>query len=102
VIPRQPFPVVHYDNAKYWFRRVGHHPVFEPLRAAAAELAAAAPHPAARFLAEQRAWDPFAFIDLCAASASGRVPCEPLCRKVQQREWELLFGHSYQAAIGGG
>ena len=28
-----------YGNAKYWFRRVGNHPVFAPLTAAARELA---------------------------------------------------------------
>src|SRR5262245_10846339 len=29
-----------YGNAKYWFRRVPQHPIFEPLAKAAAELAA--------------------------------------------------------------
>src|SRR5688572_30261567 len=29
-----------YGNAKYWFRRVGDHPLFPPLAAAARELAA--------------------------------------------------------------
>src|SRR5690606_9031346 len=30
-----------YSNAKYWFRRVGRHPVYEPLATAAASLVAA-------------------------------------------------------------
>jgi hypothetical protein len=88
-----------YDNAKYWFRRVGAHSVFEPLRAAAAELAAAAPHPAADCLTRQRSWDPFAFVDLCADAAAGRLSCEPLCREIQRREWELLFDFTYCAAV---
>src|SRR5581483_8936023 len=88
-----------YSNAKYWFRRVGRHPVFEPLRAAAAELAQGGPT-AAAFLASQPAWDPFAFIDLCEAAAAGRVPCESLCRHVQQREWETLFDWCYSQAAG--
>jgi hypothetical protein len=89
-----------YPNAKYWFNRVGRHPAFDAVRAAAAAAAAAAPHPAADFLVWQRSWDPFAFIDLCAAAAAGRVPCEPLCRQVQQREWEVLFDWCYRQAVG--
>jgi hypothetical protein len=89
-----------HDNAKYWFRRVGAHPVFEAVRAAAAELAAGEPCADAAFLREQRSWDPFAFIDLCAAAAAGRVPCEQLCRQVQLREWEVLFDYCYLQAAG--
>lgn len=89
-----------FGNAGYWFRRVGAHPVFEPLRAAAAELAADEPHPAAAFLRAQGSWDPFAFLDLCEQALAGRVPCEALCRRVQQREWELLFDHCYRQAVG--
>jgi hypothetical protein len=87
-----------YGNAKYWFRRVGNHPVFEPLRQAAAELAKREPH--AEFLVRQQAWDPFAFIDLCEKSASNGSPTEMLCRRIQQREWELLFDFCYRAAVG--
>jgi hypothetical protein len=90
-----------FENAKYWFRRVGAHPVFEPLCAAAADLAQSS-HSAARFLTTQTTWDPFAFIDLCEASHTGRTPCAMLCRQIQQREWELVFDHCYQAASGQG
>jgi hypothetical protein len=89
-----------FGNAKYWFRRVGRHPVFEPVRAAAGELAAAEPHRAAAFLATQPEWDPFAFIDLCEESLAGRVSCAALCRQVQRREWELLFDYCYRQAVG--
>lgn len=87
-----------FDNAKYWFRRVGAHPIYEALRAAAAELAVDAP-PDDAFLRTQTSWDPFAFVDLCAASLAGRLPCEDLCRRIQKREWELLFGWCYRQAI---
>jgi hypothetical protein len=92
-----------YDNAKYWFHRVADHPIFPSLREAAAGIAAesAIPAPAA-FLKSQRSWDPFAFIDLCEASAAGHMPCELLCREIQQREWELLFDLSYRKAVGEG
>jgi hypothetical protein len=92
-----------FGNAAYWFRRVGRHPVFGPLRAAAAEAAAARePEPAARFLVEQREWDPFAFLDLCEQAVAGRSKSEALCREVQQREWELLFDFCYRHAVGEG
>jgi hypothetical protein len=89
-----------FGNAKYWFRRVGDHPIFDPLLTAAGELAAGETHPAAAFLGRQPTWDPFAFVDLCEAALAGDVPCEMLCRRIQQREWELLFQHSYGHAIG--
>ncbi len=91
-----------FSNSKYWFRRVGGHAVFEPLRLAAHDLAGEAPHPSARFLTTQSAWDPYAFVDLCEASLSGRAPCEALCRRVQQSEWSLLFDYCYRVAVGPG
>lgn len=84
-----------YGNAKYWFRRVGPHPVFALLQPVAAGLAVDAPASAA-FLTRQPKWDAFAFIDLCA-EATG--PAETLCRQIQQREWELLFDYCYRAAV---
>jgi hypothetical protein len=88
-----------FDNSKYWFRRVGTHPVFGPLRAAAAGLAAES-GPAAAFLTTQKAWDPYAFVDLCEESLAGRSPCALVCREVQRREWELLFEYCYRGAVG--
>ena len=90
-----------YGNAKYWFRRVPQHAVFEPLNAAARELASAATlDPAAQFLATQRTWDPYRFVDLCEAVARGRSECETLARQVARHEWELLFDHCYRQATG--
>lgn len=86
-----------YGNAKYWFRRVGAHPVFEPLRRETAGLAAGGP-PRAAFLVTQRTWDPFAFVDLCEASAAEDADCHALARRVQRLEWDLLFAHCYQRA----
>ena len=56
-----------FDNAKYWFRRVGTHPVMEPLRPRRPNGAAEEPSLATRFLVEQPRWDPLAFVDLCEA-----------------------------------
>ncbi len=90
-----------YGNAKYWFRHVGPHPVYGPLAEAARELAAAAkPDRAAAFLGDQVDWDPFQFVDLCAAAASVRSACAQPCRLIQQRECQLLFDFCYRRAIG--
>jgi hypothetical protein len=64
-------------------------------------LVAAEPTPGAGSFAGRPAWDPFAFIDLCEASLAGRMPCEILCRRIQQREWQLLFDHCYRHAVDG-
>ncbi|HZZ29594.1 MAG TPA: hypothetical protein VFE46_16475 [Pirellulales bacterium] len=87
-----------YDNAKYWFRRVGRHPVFATLCNAAKEAAVDSPDPATKFLLQQTDWNPFAFVDLVSASKKGSA-VEELCRQIQLREWELLFDFCYRAAI---
>ena len=90
-----------FGNAKYWFRRVGKHPVFEPLAIAASQLAAEAQaHPTAGYLVEQKDWDPLAFVDLCQRALDGNSPVGKLCMMVQRREWELLFDDCYRRAIG--
>lgn len=87
------------DNAKYWFRRVGQHPVFAPLQEAAAELCREAqPGRAAEFLVTQAAWEPFCWIDLCEAVRSGRAAGDDLCRRIQLAEWQLLFDYSFRHA----
>ena len=47
-------------------------------------------------------WDPYAFVDLCQAVARGQTAARELCLDIQQAEWELLFDHCYQRALGGG
>jgi hypothetical protein len=90
-----------YGNAKYWFRRVPQHPIFEPLTAAARELSAQASLDApASFLAQQPKWDPFRFVDLCEAIARGRSTAERSAREIARVEWQLLFDHCYRQAVG--
>jgi hypothetical protein len=89
-----------YSNAKYWFRQVGDHAVFPALQQAAEGLAGSAVSETALALARQDAWDPFRFVDLCQAAVRGRSADEPVLRKLQQAEWELLFDHCYRRATG--
>jgi hypothetical protein len=90
-----------YWNSKYWFRRVGQHAIFAPLRERAVTLIEEAGRPrGSEVLLQQEAWDPYAFVDLCEAVAAGRADCELLCRQVQRAEWDLLFDHCYRTALG--
>lgn len=57
-----------YGNSKYWFRRVGAHPLFPQLRAAALDLLSDAPA-SNRFkqaLEKTADWDAFRMIDWCS------------------------------------
>lgn len=77
------------SNAKYWFHRVGSHPVFAELAASANELG---------LQINAVRWDPFHFIDLCEKHRGTGSEQELLLRQVQQREWELLFDWCYERA----
>lgn len=88
-----------FSNSKYWFGKVGDHPLFPSLCKEVAQIAKTAKD-APGFLMSQTAWDAFKFVDLCAEALAGKSPTEALCREIQQREWELLFDFSYRKAIG--
>lgn len=79
-------------NAGYWFRRVGRHPVMQPLYAAALGCA---PGPRRVELERGRGWDPFAFLRWCGAARAG----DAFLEAVQVAEIELLLAHCY---AGGG
>jgi len=85
---REPDP----SNAAYWFRRVGTHPIFEALAKEAQDLGLP--------LRSER-WDPFDFIDRCEKHRGAGTPEEMMLRRVQQREWELLFEYCHRQATGG-
>jgi hypothetical protein len=78
---REPDP----SNSKYWWRRVGPHPVLARLR----ELAPALGY---------RYTTPEAFVDVCERARGAGGPDEDLARRVQLLEWRLLFDHCYRAA----
>ncbi len=95
-----------YSNAKYWFRRVGEHPLFDTLAAAVAPLVGnALPElvsgsDVSGSGTSSPLWDPFLFVDLCAANAASKSEQEELCRRIADLEWQLLFDYCYRAAIG--
>lgn len=72
-----------FSNSKYWYRRVGRHPVTD--------------------LIGERVGgrhDPFAFVDRCEAAVRENNADRDACLDIQQAEWELLFDFCYRAAIG--
>ena len=92
-----------YSNAKYWFRRLGRHPIFAPLANGAAELAGAGKTDASTaFLVEQSTWNACAFVDLCEQIARAKSSAGEFARRVALLEWQLLFQHCYRKAVGSG
>ncbi len=72
------------DNAAYWFRMTGKHPIFTRLATEAASAGYRA----------SGDWDPFAFIQFCeAARRQPGSPDERLALQIQLLEWQLLFDH---------
>lgn len=89
-----------YGNAKYWFHRVGKHPVYESVAAAAQALLVEASNiEEVRFLTGQSQWDADRFVDLCSQAAKSGGAIEQLCRLVQRRECELLLAYCCAAAL---
>jgi hypothetical protein len=81
-----------FGNAKYWFRKVGDHPIFPSLASAAHTISPE------RFQATD-VWDPYDFIDCCEKAAKKNMPDSTLL-DVASAEWELLFAYCFQQALG--
>jgi hypothetical protein len=71
---REPDP----GNSKYWWRRVGSHPVLQQLVEQAPALG-------------YDYTDPFAFVDFCERVRGKGGKDEEMAEKVQDLEWRLLF-----------
>jgi hypothetical protein len=87
-----------YGNAKYWFARVGQHPVYSELVVALADADIAGVREAGLCTST---WDAVKFVDLCERTARTGGALEELCRQVQIAEWQFLFDYCYQQALGG-
>lgn len=83
-----------YGNAKYWFRQVGRHPVFERLSAIAARVVGERKVDGLDRLASGE-WDPFLFVDLCERYARNEdSPAALALREIQGWEMALLLDAS--------
>ncbi len=65
-----------FGNAKYWFRRVGKHPVFTQL--------SGSPY-----------GDPQVFVDRCDAAIATSSREIQICEELQWLEWQTLFAHCH-------
>lgn len=95
-----------YPNAKYWFGRVGTHPIFPELRETACQLFKETPNPSDALAAIGKTlettpdWDPHQFIDWCeAAEADPDSDATRFLRQVQAEEIKLLLAYSYRNAL---
>jgi hypothetical protein len=97
-----------YSNSKYWFRRVGPHPIFPALHQAALEALRGAGH-GFRWASETTAllesrgeWDPHAFVDWCQACEQGVLSPQTraVLEQIQLREMEILLDHCLRGALG--
>jgi hypothetical protein len=93
-----------FGNAKYWFRRVGPHPVFDSLASRVMRIAKDADGPVADLanqLAPGNRWDAFAFVDLCEQDERSPEPARNLfLRRVQADEMLLLLWQTCLDARG--
>lgn len=89
-----------FSNAKYWFRRVGSHPVLKELSSwISGQSFESAGLELAPRVAPRGAFDPFAMVDACQAALRTGGAAADFCRRLQQAEWELLFDFSYRQAV---
>ncbi len=95
-----------YSNAKYWFGRVGTHPIFPELRERAIELFKETANPSdaltqiAQTIEAQENWDAYQFIDWCQAAENASSPdVTRFLQQVQAEEIKLLLAYSYRNAI---
>jgi hypothetical protein len=69
-----------FGNAKYWFRRVGQHPVLAELKQLSGGVFR----------------DPFDFVDDCCRAVAGDQQSRDKCRQLQWLEWQALMVHCLQ------
>ncbi len=88
-----------FSNAKYWFRRVSKHEIHAPLGNEAQRLTRESGEPHQTWMPNATVWDSFEFVDLCAAAIRESGALAAFCRRLQAREWELLFDYCFNAAV---
>lgn len=82
-------------NSRYWFSRVGRHPVFEALATEAVRLCSES---AGASFAPPPQWDPAAFIRYCDEVRGRPGSAEhALAVAIQETEWRLLFEYCARA-----
>lgn len=88
-----------YGNSKYWFRRVGSHPIMRTLAEQARVKLEKLNTPESNRWKDRllsRGWDPFAFVDLCEHCRHDEsTPLALAARDIQWMEMVLLLASTY-------
>ena len=79
-------------NSKYWYRRVGPHPVFGQL----ANYASADYPELTRRLVRSGTWDAEVFVDFCEDQIRDQTSAS---HDLERLEWQLLFDFCYRTAV---
>ena len=95
-----------YSNAKYWFGRVGTHPIYPELREWTLSIFKETADPSTALssigdkIESHEHWDPYQFIDWCEAAEKDFSPdVAQFLQQVQVEEIKLLLAYSYRNAI---
>lgn len=64
-------------NSKYWYRKVGDHPVFESIG---------------------NNWDPYEFVDACESAERGSDEDVANVQRIAAQEWAALFEYCFEQA----
>jgi hypothetical protein len=102
-----------YSNAKYWFRMVSTHPVYNALAKDASQylkecslsdIASAPLWEKLEKLGGASAWDPYTFVDLVEqqVTVAREAKAEELLQHIQWLEMRRLLQYSYAQSGGGG
>lgn len=87
------------SNAKYWFRRVGNHPVMDKL-VPVLTGPDGSHNTVVELLTKNGIWDPITFVDVCMACHEGsRRELLPILLDIQQKEFTLLLDYCVQQAL---
>ncbi len=89
-----------FSNAKYWYRRVGKHPVFDMIAEQAYVAASLRDAKSSFGETRLRNCNPFEFVDLCELAVREKSYVQESCLDIQQIEWETLFDFCYRGAVG--
>lgn len=89
-----------YDNAKYWFRRVGAHPIYPELARATQQMSPVTTDARLNFFQRPK-WDPLGFVDLCQQLANEESEANLVARRAAAAEWQHLFDFCFRGAVEG-
>merc|ERR1719350_2025085 len=84
--------LVGWDNASFWFRQAGEHPLYPRVLQEASAAAEGQPEAQAHVTSHGGRWSAEAFLRLCQQAASrGDTELLGFCAKVMNIEWRLLL-----------